>query len=148
KDKTSFLLSGRRTYLDMIARPIIKKSTGGNEDVGYYFYDLNAKVNHIFDKKNRLYLSYYGGQDVAYSKYKNTWERPGGINESNEEAGLGWGNNIAAVRWNHIFNQRLFANFTGTFTKYKFRVFSDYEDRYTPISAGEPYQESYSSDYF
>ncbi|SEF70826.1 TonB-dependent receptor [Algoriphagus boritolerans] len=148
KDKTSFLFSGRRTYLDMIARPIIRKSTGGNEDVGYFFYDLNAKVNHIFDKKNRLYLSYYGGQDVAYSKYKNTWERPEGINESNEEAGLGWGNNIAAVRWNHIFNQRLFANFTGTFTQYKFRVFSDYDDRFTPNQGDGAFRETYSSDYF
>ncbi len=148
KDKTSFLFSGRRTYLDMIARPIIRTSNGGNEDVGYYFYDINAKVNHIFDRKNRLYLSYYGGQDVAYSKYKSTWERPDGVTVSKEEAGLGWGNNIAAVRWNHIFNQRLFANFTGTFTKYKFRVFSDYEDRFTPNPGAEPSQETYSSDYF
>lgn len=149
KDKTSFLFSARRTYLDMIARPIIRKSTGGNEDVGYFFYDLNAKVNHIFDKKNRLYLSYYGGQDIAYSKFKNTWERPEGIHESKEEAGLGWGNNIAAVRWNHIFNQRLFANFTGTFTKYKFRVFSDYEDQFTPSQGSTgAYRETYSADYF
>ncbi|SDA79883.1 Outer membrane receptor for ferrienterochelin and colicins [Algoriphagus alkaliphilus] len=148
KDKTSFLFSGRRTYLDMIARPIIRKSTGGNEDVGYFFYDLNAKVNHIFDKKNRLYLSYYGGQDVGYSKYKNTWNRTDGVNVSEEEAGLGWGNNIAAVRWNHIFNQRLFANFTGTFTQYKFRVFSDYESSFIPSQGGEPQQEFYSSDYF
>lgn len=148
KDKTSFLFSGRRTYLDMIARPIIRKSTGGNEDVGYFFYDLNAKVNHIFDKKNRLYLSYYGGQDVAYSKYKNTWNRTDGVNVSEEEAGLGWGNNIAAVRWNHIFNQRLFANFTSTFTQYKFRIFSDYESSFIPSQGGERQQEFYSSDYF
>lgn len=148
KDKTSFLFSGRRTYLDMIARPIIKKSNGGNEDIGYYFYDLNAKVNHIFDNKNRLYLSYYGGQDVGYSRYKNTWERPDGINVSREEAGLGWGNTIAAVRWNHIFNQRLFANFTGTFTQYKFRVFSEYESSFDPGSGSASEIERYSSDYF
>ncbi len=148
KDKTSFLFSGRRTYLDMIARPIIRKSNGGNEDVGYFFYDLNAKVNHIFDKKNRLYLSYYGGQDVAYSKYKNTWDRPDGENKRKEEAGLGWGNSIAAVRWNHVFNQRLFANFTGTFTQYKFRVFSEYEDSFTSSQGGAQVQEFYSTDYF
>ena len=148
KDKTSFLFSARRTYLDMIARPIVKSSTGGNEDVGYYFYDLNAKVNHVFDERNRLYLSYYGGQDVAYSKYKNTSDRPDGVNVSNEEAGLGWGNNIAAVRWNHVFNQRLFANFTGTFTQYKFRVFSEYEDSFTSSLVDAPVQEFYSTDYF
>lgn len=148
KDKTSFLFSGRRTYLDMIARPIIRSSSGGNEDVGYFFYDLNAKVNHIFDKKNRLYLSYYGGQDVGYSRFNSTWEREGGINESEEEAGLGWGNNIAAVRWNHVFNQRLFANFTGTFTQYKFRIFSDYDRRFISPIESENEVESYSSDYF
>lgn len=148
KDKTSFLLSGRRTYLDMIARPIIKKSSEGRENVGYYFYDLNAKLNHIFDKKNRLYLSYYGGQDVAYSRFKNTWDQPEGVNTSNEEAGLGWGNNIAAVRWNHVFNQRLFANITGTFTQYKFRVFSDYESTFVSNAGNAPEIDRYSSDYF
>lgn len=148
KDKTSFLLSGRRTYLDMIARPIIKKTSEGRENVGYYFYDLNAKVNHIFDKKNRLYLSYYGGDDVGYSKYRSSWDAQDGVRESNDEAGLGWGNTIAAVRWNHIFSQRLFANFTGTFTKYKFRVFSDYETRFIPGSGAAAERERYTSDYF
>ncbi|WP_297336185.1 TonB-dependent receptor [Algoriphagus sp.] len=148
KDKTSFLFSGRRTYLDMIARPIIKSTSGGDEDVGYYFYDLNAKVNHIFDQKNRLYLSYYGGQDIGYSRFNSTWETEGGINESEEEAGLGWGNTIAAVRWNHVVNQRLFANFTGTFTQYKFRIFSDYDRRFISSIESENQVDRYSSDYF
>lgn len=147
KDKTSFLISGRRTYLDMIARPIIKSSTEGDEDVGYYFYDVNAKVNHIFNSKNRLYLSFYGGDDTGYSRYKNTWNRKDGVNFSKEEAGLGWGNRITAIRWNRIFNERLFANFTGTFTQYKFRVFTDYEDVFTP-NRGNPTRETYVSDYF
>jgi len=146
KDKTSFLISGRRTYLDMIARPIIRKTSDG--DVGYFFYDLNAKVNHIFNKKNRMYLSYYGGEDVAYTKYKSTWETPDGIAQSREEAGLGWGNKIAAIRWNHIFNQRLFANFTGTFTKYRFKIFSDYDNVFTGTQGVEPVREFYTTNYF
>jgi len=149
KDKTSFLLSGRRTYLDLIARPIIRNQTDGQEDVGYYFYDLNAKVNHIFNQKNRLYLSYYGGDDKAYSSYNNTWERwdnEGSIS-SREEAGLGWGNNIAAVRWNHIFNQRLFANFSGTFTQYKFRLFSEFEDVFTQRKDGVATRDYYTATY-
>jgi len=148
KDKTSFLISGRRTYLDMIARPIIRNSSDGNEDVGYFFYDLNAKVNHIFNKRNRLYLSYYGGEDVAYSNYRNSWERSEGTTESKERAGLGWGNRIAAVRWNHIFNERLFANFTSTFTRYRFNVFSDYEDVFSPSQEGAPVRDFYTSKYF
>lgn len=147
KDKTSFLLSGRRTYLDLIARPIIRNSTGGNDDVGYYFYDVNAKVNHIFDKKNRLYLSYYGGNDVAYSYYKSSWESIDGVRKSREESGLGWGNNIAAVRWNHVFNQRLFANFTGTFTRYQFNLFTEYQDTFTPNQGQAPVVDFYSAKY-
>lgn len=149
KDKTSFLLSGRRTYLDMIARPFIRNSSGGQEDVGYYFYDLNAKVNHIFNQKNRLYLSYYGGDDKAFSSFNNTWERwdNEGTTTSREEAGLGWGNNIAAVRWNHIFNQRLFANFTGTFTQYRFRLFSEYDDVYTEHQGGNTTRNFYTATY-
>lgn len=149
KDKTSFLLSARRTYLDLIARPIIRSSTGGQEDVGYYFYDVNAKINHIFDQKNRLYVSYYGGNDVAYSSYKSSYERwdNEGTVQSHEEAGLGWGNNIAAVRWNHIFNQRLFANFTGTFTKYRFKLFSEYEDIFTENQGGNVTRDFFVANY-
>ncbi|GAA0880863.1 TonB-dependent receptor [Algoriphagus jejuensis] len=148
KDKTSFLVSGRRTYLDMVARPIIRKSSEGREDVGYYFYDVNAKVNHVFNNKNRLYLSYYGGDDVAYSDYNNTWEGPGGSTESKEEAGLGWGNKIAALRWNHVINERLFANFMGTFTKYRFELTTGYEDVFTSNQGGTPIEDVYSAEYF
>lgn len=149
KDKTSFLLSGRRTYLDMIARPIIRNTSDGREDVGYYFYDVNAKVNHIFNQKNRLYLSYYGGDDKAYSSFNNTWERwdNEGTMNSKEESGLGWGNNIAAVRWNHVFNQRLFANFTGTFTKYRFNLFTEYEDVFTENQTGNSTRDFYTANY-
>jgi hypothetical protein len=149
KDKTSFLLSGRRTYLDMIARPIIRNTSGGREDVGYYFYDINAKVNHIFNQKNRLYLSYYGGDDKAYSFFNNTgqrWDNSGTVT-SREEAGLGWGNNIAAVRWNHIFNQRLFANFTGTFTKYRFNLFTEYDDVFKDSQTGNSTRDFYKANY-
>ncbi|WP_026953136.1 TonB-dependent receptor [Algoriphagus mannitolivorans] len=146
KDKTSFLISGRRTYLDLLARPLIRKSSGGRDDVGYFFYDLNAKVNHTLDSRNRLYLSYYGGNDTGYSKYKGGYGWGNSDVNNQEENGVGWGNKIAAIRWNHLISQKLFANFTGTFTQYKFRFFSDYERYYTPVG-GTPQQEFYSSDY-
>lgn len=148
KDKTSFIISGRRTYIDLITRPLIRSATDGEEDVGYYFYDLNAKVNHIFNPKNRLYLSYYGGDDSAYSKYQSTYVQSNGKWESTEDAGLGWGNRIGALRWNHVFNQRLFANFTSTFTQYQFKLFADYGDIFTPNTAdSQPIKETYFSNY-
>ncbi|WP_194778275.1 TonB-dependent receptor [Pararhodonellum marinum] len=145
KDKTSFLVSGRRTYLDLITRPIIRNQSGGNDDVGYFFYDLNAKVNHIFDKNNRLYLSYYGGNDIAYSRFLYQGTRNGEPYNSNEKAGLGWGNQIGAIRWNHVFNKKLFANFTGTYTRYNFNLFAEFLD--TWAESGVPKEEFFTGRY-
>ena len=72
KDKTSFLISARRTYLDLLAQPIIRANSNGNSG-GYYFYDVNAKVNHKFSEKDRLYISHYMGKDRAYLNNTDTW---------------------------------------------------------------------------
>ncbi|MEX2593155.1 MAG: TonB-dependent receptor plug domain-containing protein, partial [Anditalea sp.] len=104
KDKTSFLLSGRRTYIDLLARPIIRKQSGGDEDVGYYFYDVNAKINHIINNRNRLYFSLYSGDDKGYSNNKQEANYDEGNYQSDENIGLGWGNLITALRWNHVIN--------------------------------------------
>jgi hypothetical protein len=64
KGKSSILLSGRRTYLDLIVYPLLQE-----EKVGYYFYDFNAKINYDFGRKNKLYLSGYFGKDKFYMKY-------------------------------------------------------------------------------
>ena len=65
KDKTSFIVSARRTYIDILAQPFIKSSNDGNP-AGYYFYDLNAKLNHKLSDNDRLYLSMYSGKDRFY----------------------------------------------------------------------------------
>lgn len=145
KDKTSFLLSARRTYLDLIARPIIRNQSDGKEDVGYFFYDLNAKVNHIFNNNNRLYLSFYGGDDKGYSRYNDKGDYGQGPYQTKEEIGLGWGNVITALRWNHVFNKKLFANFTTTYTRYYFGLFSEFEE--SRFFNGERSEEFYSAEY-
>ncbi|MEO0404847.1 MAG: carboxypeptidase-like regulatory domain-containing protein, partial [Bacteroidota bacterium] len=68
-ENTSFLVSGRRTYIDLLTRPLIRAANDGDETGGYYFWDLNAKVNHRIDDKNRLYLSFYGGKDRAFYRF-------------------------------------------------------------------------------
>lgn len=144
RDKTSFLVSGRRTYLDFLTKPFIRNATHGN-NMGYYFYDLNGKINHIINEKNRLYFSFYNGDDVGYSNS----DRSQSINQEqirNRSAfGINWGNTISAIRWNHIFTNKLFANFTGTYTRYNFRIFSEQERFGT--NDGEEFNEFYSSDY-
>ncbi|MEM6359693.1 MAG: TonB-dependent receptor [Bacteroidota bacterium] len=90
KDKASFLVAGRRSYVDILAAPF----TG---DATLYFYDLTTKVNYNLDEKNRLFLSGYFGRDVF---------------RFDERQGFDWGNLTGTLRWNHLFNDRLFSNFS------------------------------------
>lgn len=116
KDKTSFLFSGRRTYIDILAQPFIRASSSGEDTGGYYFYDANAKVNHIIDDKNRIFLSGYFGNDKAYARFNDSF---GGTTDKTK-ARLAWGNAIVSSRWNRIISPKLFANATATMSNYRF----------------------------
>lgn len=106
KDKGSFMLAGRRTYVDAIARPFSKRL----ENTGYYFYDLNLKANYKIGEKDRLYLSGYWGVD----KFKFANER------GTFKADIPWGNKTATLRWNHQFSSKIFANTTLVYNDYNF----------------------------
>lgn len=122
KDKTSFIVSGRRTYVDVITAPILSAVDGYK--AGYYFGDLNAKINHVFSRKDRLYLSYYGGNDRFY--YREDYSDFYSSFQQETESFLEWGNNTASLRWNHLFSSKLFSNLNLTFTQYRFKTgFSD-----------------------
>ncbi len=108
KNKSSFIVSGRRTYLDVLTKPFVKNSEFGGS--GYFFYDVNAKVNYKFSDKNRLYLSGYFGRDVF--KFSNDY-----INLE-----IPWGNATATLRWNHLFSNRLFMNASTIYQDYKFEL--------------------------
>ncbi len=119
KNKSSFIVSGRRTYIDALAKPFIK-STSQFKGSGYYFYDLNAKVNYIFSDKDRLYLSGYFGRDVF--DYVN--------GKQSLKFNIPWGNSTGTLRWNHVFNNKLFGNTTAVYNDYNFTfnaVQSDFE---------------------
>lgn len=121
KNKSSFLVSARRTYLDLIARPIIKATQDGQVS-GYYFYDLSAKVNYLFSQKDRLYLSTYSGRDKAY--FNDSFQYDDNTYETDKN-GLSWGNTTAVLRWNHIPGNRMFSNLTATYTAYSFDIYSN-----------------------
>ncbi len=109
KNKSSFIISGRRTYIDALTKPFIK-STSQFKGSGYYFYDLNAKVNYAFSDKDRIYLSGYFGRDVFdFANGKQSLK----IN-------IPWGNTTGTLRWNHIFNNKLFGNTTVVYNDYNF----------------------------
>ncbi len=119
KDKSSLLVSARRTYVDLIIAPILKITD--NDNIGYYFYDLNAKVNYDFGRKNKLYLSGYFGQDKYFYK--------GNYDDTIEKSGLLWGNATTTFRWNHLFTSKLFSNTSLVFSNYKFGIYSITESR-------------------
>jgi hypothetical protein len=110
KDKASFIISGRRTYIDALAKPFIKKSNQFYGS-GYFFYDLNAKVNYRFSDKDRLYISGYFGRDVF--DFVN--------GQRSFDIEIPWGNATMTARWNHVFNRKLFANTTLVYNDYNFR---------------------------
>ena len=109
KDKASFIVSARRTYVDAISKPFIKK-TNQFHGSGYYFYDLNAKVNYKFNERDRLYLSGYFGRDVF--DFANGTQ--------SLKVNIPWGNATGTLRWNHVFNNKLFANTTAVYNDYNF----------------------------
>ena len=118
KGRTSFNISGRRSYLDLLARPFMSEE----EKYSYFFYDLNAKINHKFNDKSRLFLSFYNGKDQLSYDYKDDYKFNDYDYYSEESTKLGWGNMLLAARWNYIFSPKLFSNTTIAFTDYYFRT--------------------------
>ncbi len=111
KDTSSFIISGRRTYIDVLTKPFISDSSKFKGS-GYYFYDLNTKINYRLSDKDRLFLSGYFGRDVF-----SFADAGSGLN-----FGIDWGNATASLRWNHLFNDKLFLNTSAIFSDYNFTL--------------------------
>jgi outer membrane cobalamin receptor len=129
-EKTSFLFSARRTYVDLIMRPITRsnnQSHGVDGSTGYFFYDINAKINHRFNNNNRLFFSIYNGIDEFDMDEDRDWEdmMSGYKSHDYNRSNMNWGNTTASLRWNHLFSNRLFMNLTTTYTKYHFNTLSE-----------------------
>lgn len=125
KEKASFIISARRTYADAIAKPFVKSSSA-YKGSGYYFYDLNAKVNYKFSQKDRLYLSGYFGKDKF--DFIN--------GKQSLDISVLWGNATGTVRWNHVFNNRLFGNTTLVYNDYHFDFTARQQDFKIKLSSG------------
>ncbi len=117
KDKGSFIVSARRTYIDVIMKAAIPE-TSPFSGSSYYFYDLNLKLNYKLTEKDRIYLSGYYGKDVfTYGNKTDAFS-----------VDMPWGNGIAALRWNHLFSNKLFMNVTSTFSDYQFKFGSEQDE--------------------
>ncbi len=113
KDKGSFIVSGRRTYADIITRAV-NNANADNPDYNkipdYFFYDLNTKINYDLGKNDRIFLSAYFGRDAFI------------FNDEDFDFKFDWGNFTTTARWNHIYNPRLFSNMTFTFSDYNYLI--------------------------
>lgn len=109
KDTGSFIVSARRTYIDVLARPFAKPDSPLKKS-GVYFYDMNAKLNYRLSDKDRVFASGYFGRDVM------TFTDP----TSEFKLGVSWGNSTGVIRWNHLFSNKLFMNSSAIFSDYKF----------------------------
>lgn len=125
KNKSSFMISGRTTYLDLFLVPIMKIATKGST-AGYYFFDLNSKFNYNFGTKDRLFVSTYFGRDKFH--LTESWRDEG--DREKFAVGLFWQNATATARWNHVFTNKIFSNLSAIFSDYKMNTYSDYEYRY------------------
>jgi hypothetical protein len=125
KGNSSFLIAGRRTYIDALVKPFVRP-TSNLAGSGYYFYDLNAKMNFRLGSKDRLFLSGYFGRDVFDFNNK----------ERAFNTSIPWGNSTATLRWNHVFSKKLFANTTLVYNDYKFRFDATQNDFRIVLSSG------------
>ncbi|MES2513317.1 MAG: TonB-dependent receptor [Bacteroidota bacterium] len=105
KNKASFIVAARRSYIDILAKPLLAKRQPDLKDAKFYFYDLTAKFNMRINDKNTVFASGYFGRDVFGAGFK-----------------FNWGNSTATLRWNHIFNSKLFMNVSTFYSNYKYEL--------------------------
>ena len=136
KGKSGFLISLRRTHLDEWIKNKSRKNKSKNLEDGetnYAFYDINAKMHIHLSRNDHLFFSLYSGRDDFKDKSGWEFEDYGGIYKYNYQQKLNWGNDIAALRWNHLFNDKLFFNTTLTFSEYNYtsqNSIYDFEDSF------------------
>ncbi|MGR3811300.1 TonB-dependent receptor [Jiulongibacter sp. NS-SX5] len=105
KDKGSFIVALRRSYIDILAKPFLNDDL---KESRFYFYDFTAKGNYKINNNNTLFLSGYFGRDVFGADF-----------------GFNWGNATTSLRWNHVFNDKLFMNTTVFYSNYDYLLDSD-----------------------
>jgi hypothetical protein len=128
RDKASFSVAVRRTYLDLLIAPALWIVNSQMKDEknhgGYHFYDLNAKLNYKFSDRSRMYFNWYSGEDAFNVRQEWRQRNEGKQTESRSENGVkwSWGNRLASVNWNYIFSSQLFGNMSAIYSHYHSRI--------------------------
>ncbi|MCR5352186.1 MAG: TonB-dependent receptor [Bacteroidales bacterium] len=150
KDKLSYSLSTRGLH-SVIAAPFIRLF---NKDryFNYYFYDINGKLTWRATDQDRFYLSVYQGADNGGIEQKSHYSindengEPARDVSSRDDIGIDWGSTVGALRWNHIFSNRLFANTTLSVNRYRMTMSFEHEQQVRE-QGGKPSKTGYDADY-
>lgn len=124
-EKTTFILSARRSLFDVFTRGSQWLFQGGDYSAGYVLQDLNGKISHAFDDRNRADVSFYHGKDqilITQKDYSDSDRSPYKVKSRNDRK---WGNQLLAMRWNHQFGPSLFGNLTLGYTRFFYHTDSE-----------------------
>ena len=152
KDKLSYSLSARglhTIFFDPLIRYIGKRGATAGEEIyaNYFFYDLNGKLTWRPTDRDRFFLGSYNGRDQMGAKFtddESYYSDNDGYNRT--KVGLGWGNNVVSLRWNHVFSSQLFANTTVAYNRYRMGMNSGMYSRGTTYD-GSKYRYDFDIDY-
>lgn len=122
KGKSSYIISARRSYADLLAKPLLRKS---NEQGSYFLYDVNAKVNYILGKNDHVFLSFFKGLDNASYTAANSLNY-----------GINFGNTTGTFRWNHLIGSKMFVNTAVIFTNYHLSLSTSQNNFYSLLYTG------------
>jgi hypothetical protein len=147
-DKTTFMVSGRRSYFDIYSGALKNLNLLDEDFPVYYFYDLNARLTHTFSQSDMIYLGFYKGKDKIQDKNENTLSNSSSkiLSEIRNQTS-GWGNLIGSFRWNHTFGNSIFANSTIAYSNYDYFIFDLYNSSHTDSSLIETLDKEYSARY-
>ncbi len=119
KGKSSFVVSGRQTHLNLLLKPLTSKATS------YKFYDMNAKMNYEFGQKDHLFISFFKGNDNAAYNAANS------LNYATD-----FGNTTATLRWNHLFGSKVFSNTSVIYNDYHLALSTEQNSYYSALYTG------------
>jgi outer membrane cobalamin receptor len=150
--KTTFIISARRSYMELYSGAATEVGILGKDFPDYYFYDLNARISHTFSQRDKISLSLYKGKDnISNNAEYNITNGLTEISTENIRERSGWGNIIGSLRWNHTFGNYLFSNTTIAYSNYDY--FTQKKDNTTFRNLPDPeiipvhgYNADYGSD--
>ena len=147
-DKSTFIISGRRSYLDLITEPLKKTDAVSSSFPNYYFYDLNARIAHTYSNSDKLFLSFYKGLDhIQKNNSENTLNgKLEKITERRDEIS-GWGNIVSSLRWNHAYDNHLFMNTTLAYSGYNYFAENNYRSETKWFDNNKSIKQSYNANY-